>query len=347
MKLLYLSCHEVLEYSEVSLFHEMGIEIFSPGAYVCPQNRGDNSLRPDIHGLVYSPDIVEQWNILGAKYPGTDAKYHLEKSFVDNFDAVMVMHIPEWITNNWEAMKHKTVIWRTIGQSLGHQEQLLESYRRKGLKIVRYSPYESYTPRYIGHDAVIRFHDSSEDHRPWIGTDLRVVTFAQSMKARGEACNYNFFVEMSEGLNRVIYGPNNEDCGELNGGKLTYDEQKKQYSRTRVYFAGGTHPAPYTLNFMEALLAGCPILAPGKERGNAPYFHGHKTYEVHTLIKSGVNGFISDNPLELRSVAENLLRDDHLAKRISTAGRALGASLFGKKRAKAEWAALFKQLGLE
>jgi len=60
MKILYLSCHSVLEFDEVKLFHELGHEVFSPGSYVEPLNPGD-PMRPGIPGLIYDPEIVEMW----------------------------------------------------------------------------------------------------------------------------------------------------------------------------------------------------------------------------------------------------------------------------------------------
>ena len=116
MRILYLSCHEILESDEVSLLLELGHDVFSPGAYVNPQNRGNECMRPDIPGLQYDPETVTMFHALGQ--PGQDNKERLTKEFVDRFDVVIVMHLPQWITMNWEAMKHKTVVWRTIGQSL-------------------------------------------------------------------------------------------------------------------------------------------------------------------------------------------------------------------------------------
>jgi len=73
-KILYLSCHEILEFDEVSLLHELGHEVFSPGAYVEPANRGDQNLRPSIPGLKYDPDILEQFHRIAGQHPGQDAK---------------------------------------------------------------------------------------------------------------------------------------------------------------------------------------------------------------------------------------------------------------------------------
>jgi len=49
VKLLYLSCHSVLEYAEVKLFKEIGIDEFSHGVYANPHTPTDIK-RPAIEG---------------------------------------------------------------------------------------------------------------------------------------------------------------------------------------------------------------------------------------------------------------------------------------------------------
>ena len=87
-RLLYLSCHEILEANEVSLFNELGYEVFSPGAYVCNENRGDQCLRPSIPNYVVNPDIRAQYDKIGAAHPGKDGKDYLTEDFVKDFDII-------------------------------------------------------------------------------------------------------------------------------------------------------------------------------------------------------------------------------------------------------------------
>ena len=63
-KILYLSCHEVLEYDEVSLLLELGHEVFSPGAYVEPANPGGKTMRPSIPGVEIDPDLRAQYELI-------------------------------------------------------------------------------------------------------------------------------------------------------------------------------------------------------------------------------------------------------------------------------------------
>jgi len=340
MKILYLSCHSILEFDEVSLLNELGHYVFSPGAYIDPSKEQD--MRPSLLDVEYDPEDVAAYHALGK--PGRDNKELLTKEFVDRFDVVIVMHMPKWITINWEAMKHKTVIWRTIGQSIAHQEKLLKPYRDEGLKVIRYSPRETTIPNYIGGDATIRFYKDPEEFGNWAGTDNRIITFGQSMRQRDMNCNFTFFEQATRPFSRGLYGPGNEDSGDFAHGKQSFDDLKRMMREARCYFYTGTHPASYTLNFMEAWMTGVPIVAIGPKHGNASYFPDHDLYEIPDLIENGVNGFISDDINELQAAIKLLLEDEDLAKRISAAGRASAIEHFGKETIKLQWASFLRSL---
>lgn len=336
-KILYLSCHSILEYDEVSLLHDLGHEVFSPGAYVEPDNPGDASLRPGIPGLVYDPDILQQFHKIAGAHPGKDAKDFLTKEFVDNFDCIIVMHLPRWISGNWDVFKDKRVIWRTIGQSIFNTEHQLAPYRDAGLEIVRYSPREETIPNYLGRDALIRFYKDPADYGNWNGNTERVITFGQHMKARNGACNYTFFEETTRGLDRHLFGPGNEKTGDWCSGKVSFDQLKQEMRDNRVYFYTGTHPASYTLNFMEAWMTGIPIVAIGPQHGNGAFFKNHDLYEIPDLIQQGNNGFISDSTGELRSWLHTLLTDQKFAKEIGQRGRESAIKIFGKETIAKQW----------
>lgn len=344
MKILYLSCHSILEYDEVKLLTELGHEVFSPGAYVEPDNPGDASLRPGITSLNYNQDIVKQWHKIAGAHPGEDGKDFLTKDLVDNFDCVIVMHLPRWIKNNWEAIKHKRVIWRTIGQSITSTEHKLAPYRKQGLEIVRYSPMEKTgIPGFIGEDAVIRFYKDPKEYYGWKGHQKRVITFAQHMEQRNHACNFSLFELVTRPFNRHIFGPGNEKHAPWGSGKVPYEQLKEEMRNNRVYFYTGTHPASYTLSFMEAFMTGIPIVAIGPNHGNASYFPGHNLYEIPNMIKNGKNGLISDNPLELKSYIKILFDSPATAANISKAGRKSAIKYFGKEAIKKQWRAFLGQ----
>lgn len=341
MRILYMSCHSILEYDEARLLSELGHEVFSPGAYVEPANPGDASLRPSIPGLVYNTDILEQWHKLAGTHPGKDGKDYLTKEFVDNFDCIIVMHLPRWIIKNWNVMLGKRVIWRTIGQSIDAREKELASYRKKGMQIIRYSPMERNIPGYIGEDALIRFYKDPDDYGPWVGDNKRVITFAQHMQQRDSACNYSFFEKTTRQFPRHLFGPGNEGQ-EWTSGKVSFEQLKEEMRLNRVYFYTGTHPASYTLNFIEAWISGMPIVAIGPQHGNSKHFANHELYEIPQLIKNQVNGFISDNSYELQVYIQSLLNNDKLAQSISISARKSAIEFFGKETIKQQWKEFLK-----
>lgn len=328
MKLLYLSCHAILEYDELKLFEELGIDYFSLGSYLVPRKPVD-LIRPPLNHI---PD-----SYLMANAPDRD---NIPREFIDKFDAVMIMHVPDWIENNWNNMKHKPVIWRTIGQSTRSIERRLWPYRLEGLRVVRYSPREANIEGTIGSDKLIRFYKDPTEFGHWIGAGNEVITMAQDMKHRGEYCHYDAFVALTKGLNAKVYGPKNEESGELNGGFLTYQEMKQKMRDARVYVYTGTQPASYVLNLIEAMMTGVPVVALGPKFGNSLNIAGDLC-EVPDIINNAVDGFWSDDLNELRKNIELLLKDKRLAGRIGEMGRQRAIELFSKNVIKEEWRKYF------
>ncbi len=334
MRILYMSVHAVLEHLEVSLLHELGHEVFSPGAYIDPQK--DNDMRPGIPGLVYNQDWIDQYNKISATCPGQDTKEYLTKDFIDNFDMVIIMHAERFLEKNWPIMKHKRVAWRTIGQSIINNERIMEQYRQQGMEIIRYSPREWRIPGFIGSNTMIRFPCNPEEYKDWNGNVERIINFTQSMKQRDFACNYTLFELATRPFPRHLFGPGNEG-EDWTTGTISYEQQKKEYRDNRCYFYTGTHPASYTLNFMESMLTGIPMVCIGPKYGNAAYFPGHYLYEIPDIIKNGENGFMSDSIDELQDYIYSLLSDKDLATSISVKGRQTAIDLFGKEKIKEQW----------
>lgn len=324
MKILYLSCHSILEYDELKIFEELGIKYFSLGSYLDPRNPVDN-IRPALN-----QQVLQEY------YDQAPDRDNIPKEFFDAFDVIIIMHIPEWIENNWEKMKGKRVIWRTIGQSTTSVEQRLFPYRMQGLEVVRYSPREQSIPENIGADALIRFYKDENEFFGYNGLKKQVVTLAQNMKHRGEYCNYDVFLKLIEGFPAKLYGTNNELSGELNGGVLTYDGMRQMMRDNAVYIYTGTQPACYTLNFIEALMTGIPLVAIGSKYANSLNIAGD-SYEIPDIIENGVHGFVSDDIDVLRTYITKLLENPALAKKIGQNGRARAIELFGKQKVKEQW----------
>lgn len=341
-KILYLSCHEILQWDECSLLIELGHEVFCPGAYVSEENKGDLNLRPGLAKCTSYDELMEEWHKLGR--PGKDNKECLTVDFVKKFDAVILMHLPQWMHANWPVFKAsgRPIIWRTIGQSVAHNEREMAPYRAQGMKIIRYSPRERTTPHYIGEDTLIRFYKDSNEFGGWNGNIKEVITFGQHMQRREPATNFNWFEATTRPFPRKLFGPGSETLP-FGMGKKSYDELKKAMQDYRAYFYTGTWPASYTLNFMEAMMTGMPMVCIGPAKGHPHgWFAGHDLYEIPNIIKNGVNGFYSDDQNELKSYIKELLGNDALARKISAAGRQTALSLFSKDVIKPQWEAFLK-----
>jgi len=330
-KLLYLSCHSIAEYDEVKLLTEMGIEVFSHGAYSNPNKPGDPK-RPGIKGK-----HDQEFEKLCKKNP----KENLSREFIKQFDVIFCHWTPEWLKENWEKMRDKVVIWRTNGQSCKANEDYMRACREDGMKIVRYADIEKTIPGFIGQDAVIRFYKDPEEFKGWNGRRRRVINVTQNMKARAAFCGYNIFLQATAGYPRKLYGPDNSDSGKLNGGLLSYENLKKAYRDNRAYFYTGTKPACYTLNFIEAWMTGIPIVATGGELSNPEFLEDQFTYEIPFLGKNGEHFLMADDIGLLNQYVGQLLDDPKFAKKIGDAGREQAIKLFGKDKIKKEWKNFF------
>ena len=346
MKILYLSCHEILEYDELKLFSELGYECYSLGAYTQPG--GDEHRKRPSLDLPYNPHFIE----LSMQYD----RRKLHPEMLENIDVVIIMHEPSFIgygngahdwaeelgEGNWPLFrdfikKGGRVIWRSIGQSIPSVERKLAPWRAEGLEVVRYSPAELTIEDNVGADAIIRFYKDPEEYKGWTGSKRQVVNFTQSLKQRGDFTGYNLMTTVFQGVPAKVYGPGNDDLGLLSDGLVSYDQQKEILREARAFFYHGTYPASYTLSLIEAMMSGTPIVAVGPQNGNSSLFPHQSTYEVHEIVQHKVSGFVSDDPRELKDHIQRLINDENLAAGISAFGRKRAIELFGKAKIKSEW----------
>ena len=330
LHVLYLSCHSIAEFEEVGLLTELGHEVVSQGTYRNPFQPGDKS-RPPLKEAFYDEELANlaaQLTYWGAPIP---------EELVEWCDVIFIHGIEAWLAPNWDRIKHKHVVFRSIGQSVERTEKVLARFRRQGLKIVRYSPFERAIPGYVGGDVEIRFYKDPEEYKDWNGKVKQVITVAQAMKKRDDALKFHLFQKSTRGFPRKLYGHGNDDVGELWGGSLSYEELKKAYRDNRVFFYTCTFPAPYTMGFMEAWMTGIPVVAIGSSLAGFDL-------EVPFLIDNGVNGFTSNNLVELRKYISMLLEDHDLAKKISAEGRNKAIELFDKDKIGKQWRTFFESL---
>lgn len=338
MKILFIGCHQVLEYDEVKLLTDLGHDVFSyQGSYMNPE--GHFSLhRPSISGAEYHEEMAK----LSLQHPKTK----LPREIVEWCDVVILMHTPEWIPGNWQLFRElkKPVIWRSIGQSTPRTEKMIRFYADEGLTMVRYSPNEAYIKHYAGEDAVIRFYKDSEEFAGWYGGG-EVINITQSLKGRRVFCHHDQIVPVVSHFGGKIYGNGNDDLGDLNGGQLTYDVMKQKLREASVFIYGGSWPAPYTLAFQEAFMTGTPIVSISQNLAERiEGIENIRFFEVSEMIENGVTGFVCDSVEEMKEMTQKLLDDKELSKDISRRARRKAIDLFGERKIKNQWATLLSNL---
>jgi len=265
MNILYLPCHEVLEYDELRMLTEIpGVNVMSPGAYWKPSKGA--RLRLPLN-IPRNQEWIDAWNSIPAS-PGQDHKLYITPQALEPYDAIIVMHKWSFIYNNLEAFQGKKVIWRDIGQTVPKDEvRHIKRVQDSGVKIVRY--WDGYQDRkdYQGHDAIIPFGKYPEDFHTWTGEEKVIAGCCNNIANRAKVCRTHCWDHVTSDLPAALYGILNH--GEKHHqGSPDYHTFLKHLSRHRVMWYGGTKPAPYTLAFLEALFTGLPLFgvsSPGWE----------------------------------------------------------------------------------
>lgn len=316
----------------------MGHAVFSLGAY---SNGGKGHYllpRPAIPNMQEFPDL----EIIGTNYPRTA----LPQQLFDWADVIITMHMPQFISGNWDKMKNKKVIFRSIGQNTLQVENEIRPFHYQGMKIIRMSEQEKNITGYVESEAVIPFYKDPGEWHDYTGHEKRVIAFVQSLKGRRLFCYYDYVMQLMAGFPSLVYGTGNEDLYGLNGGYLPYELQKGALRDNRCYISCGTWPSPYVLNTMEAMMTGMPIVFIGQKLAEeiVPASDRINFYEPPNWIKHGENGFIGDSINELRDCISQLLEDHYLATQISKEARKTAIKLWSKESAKKQWEEFFSKL---
>ncbi len=257
MNILYLSCHEVLEFDELRMFLTIpGVKVMPMGAYF--ESGKPTTTRPGIK-LDYKPEWVKAFHRILENRKGIDHREHLSEELLDCFDTIIVMHNFDWIIKNQEVLKGRNVIWRDIGQINEKNDEHLHRIKELGVKLIRYSKVNNYDCK-IKEDALIPFCKFREDFPKWTGGLKELMTTVQSIKFRDKNCNYLRWHHMQRSIPVRLYGTGNEGT-ENSRGIPSYAEMLTHMRNHNACWYGGTYPAPYTLSLMEAMFTGLPVVS--------------------------------------------------------------------------------------
>src|SRR3990167_6429261 len=200
MNLLLLLAHSIEEHDQIKLLSGLGYDVFSIGGYINPGAPHDPK-RPPLPEVPYHPELQAVEDGLGSADNLRAAKEHIPDDLIDWADTIIVHHYEHtWLVPAWERIKHKRVIWRTVGQSVEHNERMMAPLRSEGLQIVRYSPREKNIPGYAGEDALIRFYKDPDEWQGWTGENAAVINFTQHLYQREPYTNWKFWHEVTRVL---------------------------------------------------------------------------------------------------------------------------------------------------
>lgn len=328
-RILYHSVHEALEYDDLRILHAAGFDVFSLGSYSDPSKKG-NRLRKSEPFFCDPEDYAA---LLEGGLRIEDGRKLVSRSFVERFDAVIVNHDPNFIINNLDALANTLTIRRTLGQTTSAAEQLLQPYR-SAFKTVRYSPREQ-RPGLLPADALIYFGKFPDQYSDHTGGDY-LLTFMSSAGrdlARPLLADYR---TITRGFNARLYGMMNEDIEECLG-ICPEDQQPGIYAGCRMYLYTHSLIACYTLNVMEAMLTGCPIIAPSARyvsEGNPHPDWSEGMYEIQDFLRGGA-GLTYDSVEEARRLIATV-PDDELAA-MSERAKTFARERFDGGRIAGEW----------
>lgn len=332
MKILYFSVHAVLEDDETRMFKKLGHDVFPLGA-----NFGFQSAQPFRDPIVFNETehaLLEQFRAMGCTFPyaaDPTAQTHLTAEFIALFDVIVVMHDLNFIQQFWPVLSQRPVIWRTIGQNIDECEPVAAGLHEQGMHIVRYSPAERRSAAYCGETALIRFGKDPDDYGPWSGDNGHVLTFANLFEQRypSSAAQYRAIVT---DVPSMLGGSGNESFSEKIGF-LSPLQQREHYNACRAYLYCSGPTIPYTLNFMEALMSGMPMVV-------TDFAPSHPFYEIPTLVSGGA-GIVASTIEEAQKALRDLLDDDDAARQMSEQARARAIQLFSTDHIGKQWDALF------
>lgn len=342
MRILLCLSHAIEEYDQLRLLSGLGYEVASIGGYINPaQPHAD--MRPALPKVPYVPEIQAAVDAIGSADNLGAAQANIPDVILDwlGEDGVIIYHhyldrlFGQWDRiRDWKAgASGRRVIWRTVGQSVEHNERQAQPFREHGLEIVRYSPKERNIPGYAGEDALIRFWKDPAEWYGWTGEEPLVINITQHLRQRDPYTNWGFWEQATQGLPRMALGPGSEVLG--GPGEMTYDEMRAWLRKARCYLYTGTQPASYTLGLIEAMMTGIPIVSIGPSWMRIfPY--GSDLFEGHEIVDPEYGYADMNDPRVVRAVLTDYLIDP---EGVGIEGRQRAIELFGKDTVGAQWRA--------
>lgn len=342
-KLLYISCHETLEYDELRILTELGYEVFSVGYWMNPAKPKTN-MRPAIPEMKVNHELIAKFERDYPEYklPRAEVqtgRVRLQKDFLKNFDVVVNC----WYQSNLEAClmnSNLPVIHRTIDiiHEAIEEANLTLYIRRRPFYLVRMSEAEN-KHSLIKPQAIITQCVSKEEFNGWVGETKKVFTTIKGFDNRKDV-SLDLYNQTTDIFDRVLVGVDNSSVGNPSWVKqgIPQNEMLKLMQSCRVNYVQPRIGAAMVYGFIEGMMAGCPVVTYGQR------FNG-SNWTASQYIKNGINGFVVNSIDEAVTKIDLLMNDYDLSKEISSRARETAIKNFDYESIKSKWAKLFKEIG--
>lgn len=176
-----------------------------------------------------------------------------------------------------------------------------------------------------GNSIVIRHGIDSEFFKPINEPKQKyVLTVANEFVKRNHCLHYDLWCEITDGIKTKIVG---ENPG-LSYSANTLDDLVKEYNTCQVYFNTSTTPIPMSL--LEAMACGCAIVTVSASM-------------MPEIITNGVNGFITNDKLEMKNYINKIMQDDELRNSLGNNARKTILEKFSETQFISEWNKIFNK----
>lgn len=154
---------------------------------------------------------------------------------------------------------------------------------------------------------------------PYVGDDKRVLTVVNDFANREWCCGFNLYRTVTQGLPVSPVG----DTPGLSESAKNTDDLIEKYRHAAV-FLNTSLWSPVPMALLEAMAVGVPIVTTA-------------TCMMPDIIQNGTNGFITNDPKELRQSLIAILQNPELGREMGEKGRQTVIDMFGLDRFVSEW----------
>jgi len=348
MKILLISCHQVLEASEARILKSLGNSVQTIGFFAAQTPR--TNMRND-PGTEKNEEFIKKFNyynpngyILPGLHPNS-GMCNLPDDLIKDFDLVILQYYPWMLTHNQNLITgNQKVIIRTIGFPV----KIIEDHyawakkHKPDIKIVGLSDTEELSPGYIGRDAIIPQAFHPEDFTDWVGNKEQLLTVMKMFKKRADSCKFAEYEQITEPFKdkRVLIGSENEDIPYAKV-EIPLSELRQEMSESQICLNMPSQPACCTYSLVECMGIGMPIVSVGPKIGDCK---GQHTYNIEKYIEHEESGLIGNTVEECQSHIKTLLNDFELCKKMGAKVKEKAMSMFHVNIIKEKWEKILNSL---